>query len=599
MKTSTLLPSRKSTFLPAEETVPTCAEKLLESASAALRAYPLPLPFRKKDCTCGCAGADGSFWLGAPNGLTWLRPNAPDKRDRVWFFSAPRDLPGSTVTAVAPTSRSEHIYDAVTVQTDKGSARIEIAELTGDEKANLLLEESRRTVDRRGMMSGKGLQEPRALDKPLPYHECDNDGDFGCGFAIAEILHYATLKRELGENHPETRRIRAIATRTAEAMLLLMWIPCRGDGFVARTYLTPDEPIPDGWFFRKMGDGTSEVVDTPRAVRAGRAGLRIPCPEQVPARLAKLYTDLGYTEKGLVYKGDTSSDETTLHFAHLWFVQKHLAEGDPELGALAYNRLQALTRHIITHGFEMHDAFGKPTTWAKWSPAYFTWPSFGWADAPNNAAEILMYLRVAMDVAAERGDAVFRLEAEEAYTYLLSKGYARLTTLHHDRFIQTAAIEGLDLVEHIMFGDHMLATMAFWLLITLEPEEDLKAVYREGFASWRSSIGREFNPGYDFPYILATGADTGVDYTYWFARSPLSRLTADADIESRRDLARRKYKGGYIETAHLLPDDERFIAKYDRNPRRWQGSRGECFCESCYVYTFAWWIGRYYGIIEN
>ena len=59
--------------------------------------------------------------------------------------------------------------------------------------------------------------------------------------------------------------------------------------------------------------------------------------------------------------------------------------------------------------------------------------------------------------------------------------------------------------------------------------------------------------------------------------------------------------GGYHETSALLPNDERFIAKYDRNPLEDKSEdSGGVFCvESCYPYTFAYWIGRYFTIIEE
>ena len=41
--------------------------------------------------------------------------------------------------------------------------------------------------------------------------------------------------------------------------LLLCYISCRGDGFVARTYLAPDEPVPDGADGLLLGGGYPEL----------------------------------------------------------------------------------------------------------------------------------------------------------------------------------------------------------------------------------------------------------------------------------------------------------------------------------------------------
>ena len=48
--------------------------------------------------------------------------------------------------------------------------------------------------------------------------------------------------------------------------------------------------------------------------------------------------------------------------------------------------------------------------------------------------------------------------------------------------------------------------------------------------------------------------------------------------------------------------DERAISKYDRDPyayRDTENHRGTYHLESCYVYTFAFWLGKYYGLIEE
>ncbi|MDR2753456.1 MAG: hypothetical protein LBB50_04020 [Oscillospiraceae bacterium] len=563
-----------------------------------LRAFLLPLPAPKKAYTCFARGVGGVLWLGAPNGLVRYDPGAPGKEDRVWFFSAPQMLPHAEVTAILPAEDTED--ESVWVQTGAGAAaKITLRALEAEEKADLLLDETLRVVDRRGMVSQRGLQAPRRLDLLLPYNESDNDGCFGCGFALGELFHYATLRRALGARHPKTLRAKAIAVRASEAMLLLMMIPGRGDGFVARTYLAPEEPIPDGWFFRKLGDGTAEVVDTPTAVAAGKAGLRVPAAVPVPARLARLHENEGIAGVGLVFKGDTSSDEITSHFAHLYYLHEILGPEDPELDALAVQAIKATMAHILDHGFELWDAFGAPTTWAKWSPRYFAFDAPGWVDAPLNAAELLMYLRVTMAVTGEGG----RWQA--AYDDLLARGYAELTTKHAERLEQYTLHEGIAPAAEIMYGDHWLATTAFWLLIQLEPDAARRTQFRAGYKSWRGSIGREHTPGYDFPYHLACPGEP-IDWQrmeLWFRRFAPSRLAAGLCVVGRHDVPRRPCSGAETpETGCLLPPDERCIAKLDRNPLALvdeNDPNGEYLVESCYVYTFAYWLGRWHGLIEE
>ena len=565
--------------------------------------FPLPLPSKKNDYTCFAESRDGVVWYGAKTGLTRYDPNAPRKEDRVQYFSAQRHLCDNNVQAlwIDDAQLPENDYEVIWALTATGAAKLTMRWLTGEEKAELLLDETLRVVDRRGMCSQRHLSVPGRPETAVPYNESDNDGCFGCGFATAELLRYAVLRRELGADHPKAVQAKAVATRACEAMLLLLYMPCRGDGFVARTYMAPTEPIPGGGglYFRKRGDGTAELLTTERTLRDGTAGMVIPCPDKVPACLAKLYEDEGYTEKGLVYKADTSSDEITLHFSLLYYLCLILGEEDLELAGLAVKAGRALLSHILDNGYQLIDAFGGPTSWAKYSEKYFEFGSLGWVDACLNSTELLMYVRVMMFIDPDNA----RWPA--AYDELLAKGYPKLGPKHAQRLDQMCAFMKNEPSEEIMFGDHMLATTAFWPLILLEPDEELRKLYQAGYASWRGSIAREFNPGYDLPFALTCpGADMDWErLAAWFHRHTASRLASSVNVTDRHDTPQNPLLSGETrgETAWLLPPDESPISKYDRNPYAFtdEESGGAHTVESCYVYTFAYWFGRWYGLVED
>ena len=159
-----------------------------------------------------------------------------------------------------------------------------------------------------------------------------------------------------------------------------------------------------------------------------------------------------------------------------------------------------------------------------------------------------------------------------------------------------------DFVEDIMYGDHMLAVASFWGLCTLETDEELLAKYRKGCKSWRTSLEREHNPGYDLPFALSC-PDAEIDFdrlAEWFYRTNTSRLAAGVTLMGRHDIPVKTLRAGAKEISVLLPPDERYISKYDRNPLELKNecSGGVMCVESCYVYTFAYWIGRYYGFFE-
>jgi hypothetical protein len=53
-----------------------------------------------------------------------------------------------------------------------------------------------------------------------------------------------------------------------------------------------------------------------------------------------------------------------------------------------------------------------------------------------------------------------------------------MTEKHFDRLYQASLSMNFDFPEDIMYGDHMLATCAYWGLCTLEKDEELLKKYR-------------------------------------------------------------------------------------------------------------------------
>lgn len=554
-----------------------------------LKGFPYPLPSKKSDYTC-CLKAGGIEWYGAETGLVRYDKNAERSEDKVMYFSAERDLSDNKVKALMPEG------DKVWVLTETAATSIEMKLVTAEEKAYILLDETLKYVIRRGMASQRYLREARNLDSCYPYSASDNDGTFTAGFALGEIFRYATLKREKGAQHPETIDAKKVATKSVEACLLLMHIHSRGDGFVSRSYHCTGEPVPDDGIFLKIENGKATVLETTQSKKKGLVGTVIDASAPVPERLAKLYTDLGYTINDITYKADTSSDEITNHFLVMLVAHDYLACDDAELDGLIKSSAKGLMSHIIDHGYELHDFTGEPTTWAKWSESYFN-SGMGYVDACLNAAEVLMYHLVTMHVTGEEG------RWRESYDYLINeKGYADLTEKHFDRLYQASIAGDFDYVEDIMYGDHILALDSYWGLCYLEKDEKLLKKYRSGFKSWRTSLEREHNAGYDLMYLHAC-PDDEVDMeaiATWFYRMNLSRLAAGVSLVGRHDIPVKNLRAGNKEISVLLPQDERFISKYDRNPLEYKNedSGGLMCVEGCYIYTFAYWFGRYFGYFE-
>ncbi len=562
----------------------------VQAAVPDLSGIRFPLPSRKKDYTCSAVSADGVLWLGSEGGVTRWDANAEDD-DKVMHFTANRYLYDNKVLSMIPDGDK-----GVWVQTETGVTHIEMKPLSTREKAEMLLDETLNIVSRRGMMSQKRLEKARDLSTAVPYGHSDNDGGFTSWFSVGMLFRYATLKRELGEDAPETVAAKELAIRTCEACLLLLHISKRGNGFVARSYLAPDEPIPDDGLFYRIQGNKAVGVETTDTVKKGIFGLEVDASTPIPERLRRLFTEKGYTEDGIVYKGDTSSDEITAHFMQMLFSHMFLRDVDPDLDELIKLSANRLMSHIVDNGYQLMECNGKPTTWAKWNLDYFN--SFmGWTDACLNSAELLAYLKVTEYITGDK-------RWTDEYNKLIDMGYADLTLKHYNRAYQTSLVEGNDIAAELMYGDNMLAVSSFWMLSLLEKDEKLLDIYHRAFDTWRGTVCRENNPGYEYPFALSVGSE-GLDLEQnakWFERFNVSRLAAGVSMETRYDVAKKhRWNYDYAETSFKLQPDEHFIAKYDRNPWEYKNedSGGIWVVESCYVYTFAYWIGKYYGFIED
>lgn len=552
------------------------------------------LPSEKKSYTC-FAKTCQALWIGADNGLTRYEPENEYENDRIMLFSAQRHLADNKVLSVYASDESE---ESVWVLTETAVSHIRLKKITAEEKAERLTEETHKYIDRHGLVTQRYLRKDRDFSSREPYGHSDNSGAFTAAFAMGELFKYAYYREKSGKDHPKTIEAKKSAVRATEACQLLMCISCRDNGFVARTFLTPDEPVPDDGLFYRIEKGKATCLSTTDSRKRKYDGVVIPAKYCVPKRLSHLYEDEGYTIEGIVYKGDTSSDEITPHYMLMYFAHIILGEEDPELDEIIKTSAKNTLKHIITNGNRLMECKGKPTKWGRWDKKHFLF-GIGWADAPLKTAELLMYHKVVMAITGEKG------EWEESYNRLINKyNYAKISALHEERLKALSKVCHREPVEGMMYGDHIVATGAHWLLTMLEENEELKEIYRNGLRGWNGTLRREHNPVYDFPYMLTCPEDEiDVDLLAdWFRRQNVSNLAGSVNVTNRNDVKEIRRLSGKKETSKLLMPDERSITKYDRNPYDFQDEdvrNGTRLVESCYVYTTAYWMGKYYGFIED
>ena len=173
----------------------------------------------------------------------------------------------------------------------------------------------------------------------------DNDGLWTSMYAAAECFRYAVTRS------PEAL---ANATSSTEAVLFLEEVAGKR-GFPARSYIRKGEPMPVGGEWHWTQDGQ------------------------------------------YYWKGDTSSDEMVGHF-FLYGIATDLLPDGPLKKRIADTAARIMD-HIIGHGYYLIDVTGKPTTWGRWSEAYFRQEA---SDSALNSMELLSFLKTAAHITAQR-----------------------------------------------------------------------------------------------------------------------------------------------------------------------------------------------------
>jgi hypothetical protein len=480
----------------------------------------VPAALKQPGSVMRVVAGDGSEWSGTPHGATRFDPTAP-ARDRYQYFAGKRYLPDDEVLQLAA-GRGADIW----VRTRTGVSHIELRTMTLAAKAALFEERIRARHDRHGLVAPSNLRVPGDLATNQTRDD-DNDGLWTSMYAAAECFRYAvTQSREALES----------ARKSTEAVLFLEEVAGKR-GFPARSYIRKGEPMPS--------DG-----------------------------------DWHWTADGQYYwKGDTSSDEIVGHF-FLYGVATDLLP-DADLKKRIAATASRIMDHILDHGNYLIDVNGKPTTWGRWSQAYFRQEP---GDSALNSMELLSFLKTAAHVT---GNPRYEKEYQKA---ALELSYARQATRYKE------------LREEINYSDEELAMLSFYNLFRYETDRDLlDRYYRPALNGWWENMVREENPLWIFIYALAqpsvpVDVAAGVHTLY---RMPVDTVEWTVNNSNRggidMDPARDRFH--HTQARVLLPPDERPVMKWNANPFDIDGGsdgRGE---DDGAAFPLPYWMGRYHHLL--
>lgn len=484
------------------------------------------------------------IWIGTINGLVCIHKGSDTSKK---VFRSRRWLVNDNVLDIDLSPNN--IY----VSTQGGISQLKIEYKTLKDKAEYFegLAQTRHTREP-GLVEKCLLRIPGDVSSYEPLDD-DNDGGYTNMYLAALSLQYAVTKDE---------NVRQRAKKIFQAISFLEQVT-ELPGFISRTV------VPHTW--TRVFDPNEDL--TPQGI----AILKVQDPRYKPV------TERWRKSKDgkWIWKGDTSSDETTAHFFG-WSIYYDLCADEADKRELE-QLVRRVMDKIIADGYVLKDIDGTHTRWGVWAPERLKHDPDWSNERGINALELLSYLKATYHIT---GDSKYQQEYERL---LIDEDYASL--------VKRAKNYGPSSRTHI---DDELLAFAYPALFRYETEEKWLALYRESIQHWHRGIENEYSPLYTFIYAWCIGADTNLNENITTLREiPFDLINWTVDNSNREDihLVREPILED-IQTSRLLPPGETGVIRWDKN--RWQAVQGDGGNTEWAptFYLFPYWLGRYLGLIE-
>lgn len=280
--------------------------------------------------------------------------------------------------------------------------------------------------------------------------------------------------------------------------------------------------------------------------------------------------------------GETSSDEMTGHFFGFSLYYDFCANEEEK--ALIREVLCDIVDHIIENNYRLCDVDGKPTTWAIWTPSELNGNSMWMWEKCVNSLEILTFLNVAYHVS---GDEKYRKE------------FMRLAIDEH--FLLNAAQHKKDdaRITHI---DDNLGFLCTATILRLEKDEAIRKYLLMGMKHHWDYERAERSPLFNLIYGAFTDDMCDIDSAIKSLRDMPTDFSGKRILNSkRRNLVYDTEQERWGEAPQLLVPldyDEKVCYNYDTNPYETDWGNGHS-TSSPSSYLLPYWLGRYYGLIEE
>lgn len=282
------------------------------------------------------------------------------------------------------------------------------------------------------------------------------------------------------------------------------------------------------------------------------------------------------------WKCETSSDEMTGHF--FGFLAYFDLCADKKEKKEICDACCAIMDHILANEYTLVDHDGKRTTWAMWAPDMLNHNDRWIWEKGINSLELLAFLKTCYHMS---GNEKYNTEAKS----LIQNHHYALNVI--DQKVQDA---------HVTHIDDNLGFLSFAVLLSLEKNPDLRAIYQMGLANhWRYER-IERTPLWSFIYGALTGNCCDLEAAVQAMREmPLSLIRYTVKNSTRKNLVWDTEQAAWGEPAQLLeplPFDERPLCKWDSNPFRADGGDSTS-AEDGTMFLLPYWYARYHGLLKE
>jgi len=282
------------------------------------------------------------------------------------------------------------------------------------------------------------------------------------------------------------------------------------------------------------------------------------------------------------WKGDTSSDELDGHY-FIYPIYYDLVADETEKVELRAV-IQRITDHLLKNSYRLVDRDGQPTRWATFGPAQLNDDPRWEEERGLNSLSILAYLKVAHHMTGEARYA-------DAYEALIREHHYLLNLIDQKRLPPY----------EINHSDDELAFLGYHSLLRYETDPLRRRILLLSLErSWQ--IERpERSAFFNFVYGAMTGKPCDAEEAIQTLRQwPWDLRHWTVKNSHRNDIRFSALsKPGQLECDRVLPHSERRMMQWSDNPYLLDGGDDGHREYDGAAWLLPYWMGRYYGIIED